>query len=52
MPVRLADYPRLPVGVNVSANGCLSLCVSSAKDNPPLASRYLEFGPSFLVTLI
>merc|ERR1712035_255904 len=27
---RLIDYSKLSVGVNVSANGCLSLCVSPA----------------------
>ena len=32
MQVRLAGNSKLPLGVTVSVNGCLSLCVSTVID--------------------
>ncbi len=40
MQVRLTGGSKLPVGVNVSVNGCLSLCVS-----PVTAWRPVQGGP-------
>lgn len=45
---RLTGNSKSPIGVNVSATGCLCLCASSAAATLPLAPRQLRLAPTYL----